>query len=490
MNLLIFQRQKTIACNSNYHSKECFYGITLADTRDLLNHNSRPNLIIIYLNNKWWLVNSQYISQIGGLFFSKTLSSETIDHQTLKNISNCFQTYSYTNQMSNKAFTTPITYNKNSDRFYAHYYKTKILIHKVINDFKTSKFRCTISAIKEHISNNNNLIESSNSIIDTNACPCVSFPKQHFKDIKTEPIGFKNVKNNLEILLNSLGLYKTFGKELKLCSLLAIYAFDIETEYSPTVHTSDETLNQSTGFVNDDTFAAGNILNVFKPLMIGVTHFYNTKQLINIVTSLLPISKRFLHQSNFNFEKQISKVINALLTIDLASYNNLKTLIYNTPMTITYKCFAETSKFEYFIDYIIYAQRLSILVKLIIMFPLIKFLTNIVSLTHFDIFNATLRKLNNWMFKGFIVSFNGARFDNILLNNELIQVFANIQLCKIAFQKSGNSIINMWYKINNRYISLKKGRTKNIKKHTEIKYPNFLTLCFKVRVLKFKYNNL
>ena len=66
--------------------------------------------------------------------------------------------------------------------------------------------------------------------IDSKLCPC----KQIYDDttkIKYEPLGYQNLKNNLQINLESVGLYSKYKLQLLFLSKLKAMTYDIETSY-------------------------------------------------------------------------------------------------------------------------------------------------------------------------------------------------------------------------------------------------------------------
>ena len=137
-----------------------------------------------------------------------------------------------------------------------------------------------------------------------------------------------------------------------------------------------------------------------------------------------------------------------------------------------------------FLDYILYIHRLCILLKIFLLFPLLKQLQKIENQTkkQNDIFLKTSKSLKHWIFQCFPTAFNGAKFDNIILFNSTLPTLLTSKMVKIDFQKAGTSIINIWFKFRHTYKThssppLKTGRKEQ---KTLLKLPNSVRLCFKV----------
>ena len=184
---------------------------------------------------------------------------------------------------------------------------------------------------------------------------------------------------------------------------------------------------------------------------------------------------------------------------NFSQYNVVKNIILVTKFDIHSKCFQGTSKSLDFINYILYYSRLIKALKFILLQPLIKALITIQS--HGDIYSKTIKALSRWINRCYIMSFNGNKFDNVLLHRDLTHKLLNLNnFCKVFFQRNGGSLINLCYTFSPKYTThnyKKSGKKTFVQKSATIKKKNsflqFTTqsqLFFKVCIREIIFNNI
>lgn len=218
-------------------------------------------------------------------------------------------------------------------------------------------------------------------------------------------------------------------------------------------------------------------IDIFQILCLGVSHPLSKSQLYSIL-------KLGRNKSNFNFKKYTKTVVKNLSLMTPAAYESLCSTIYQTPLNLSTKCFYKTEKMIKFLDYILHIHRLCILIKIILMFPLIKHLQRIEKQNkQNDIFLKVAKELKQWLYAAFIISFNGAKFDHIFLFNSTLSTLLVNKKVSISFQKSGNSFINIFFKYSHRYKNFSSPPfpvKKKDKNKFGINLPSSVRLCFKV----------
>ena len=241
-------------------------------------------------------------------------------------------------------------------------------------------------------------------------------------------------------------------------------------------------------------------LDFYEPLLIGVTSAFSIKSLKTFLQLVLknPTYRKYL--STTISSDLFNKIEKEMQLWNFSQYNIVKNIILVTKFDIHSKCFQGTSKSLDFINYILYYSRLIKALKFILLQPLIKALITIQS--HGDIYSKTLKALSRWINRCYIMSFNGNKFDNVLLHRELTHKLLNLSSrCKVFFQRNGGSLINLCYTFPQKYTTHnnKKSNKKNfVKKSATIKKKtSFLQhlgtriqLSFKVCIREFIFNNI
>ena len=269
------------------HDSNCYFGQCLYDSRSVFNppaplqQQQQSNLIIlINLNNVWYTVKPEFRDRIGGIFLSKSLSVEKLNHNDVcRRHRNTYQIYSYSHSITKKTFLqhAPL-FNEliNDDNhlnkvFIVHYYKGTILGHTV--DFRQRQHkinkRCTVTALCNYANNTNIACGETTKPKNTkDRCFCIEHTNEELRTTKVQPLGITNCKNNLEIVLRSLGLYQKFFHELNFCSIISLFAFDIETTYERTIYE-----HYNTGIYNDHHHVeCGNIKGMLLLMLLLLTN--------------------------------------------------------------------------------------------------------------------------------------------------------------------------------------------------------------------------
>lgn len=220
--------------------------------------------------------------------------------------------------------------------------------------------------------------------------------------------------------------------------------------------------------------------------MIGVSHPLSINVLLSLLNQIIPNTVQKGPRKSLNFNKKLNAMLKRLTQITSTEYNSTCLAIKQTPFKPFTKCFHKKQKMLDFFDYILYIHRLCILLKLFLLFPLLKELQTLEEKQtnkQNDIFLKTAKVLKHWLFQAHVVSFNGNRFDNVLLFNATLPTLLTSKKVKIDFQKAGTSLINIWYKYLHTYKthSSQAFKTKKKPKKTSwLKVPSYARLGFKV----------
>lgn len=229
-------------------------------------------------------------------------------------------------------------------------------------------------------------------------------------------------------------------------------------------------------------------VEVYHPLMVGVSHPLSKESLYTLLNKIIPIKKKSAKE--LNFKKLQTLILKRLSKISLSEYDAICLSIQQTPFNLSTKCFYKEAKMIEFLDYMLFIHRLCICLKIFLLFPLLKQLQKIENQpnTQNDIFLKTSKSLKNWLFQAFVISYNGAKFDNVLLFNSTLPSLLTNKGIKITFQKSGSSFVNLWYQFRNDYKTYSSPLLKTKKKsQSPLKLPSSTRLCFKV---SFAFRNI
>ena len=256
--------------------------------------------------------------------------------------------------------------------------------------------------------------------------------------IKIRSLGQNEVMSNLQIILQSIGLYQLFEPIFIFLSRLKIISYDIETQITELSNTC-QNLQQKRGDIveSQKLLENGSIISKLNILLIGCCTFISIKELKKKIRALIGIH---IHEDNLPSCPK-KKLLNAFRSskFDLDILKIIEQQ-YDPEITI----FEESI---HFFAHLIKYARLCEYVSYILLSRLLYFVN---SIKESGIFKILSRQLYKWISTHYIFAFNGANFDNILLEQELSPYLLSTFKKKIKIQVlcNGSSCVNLSYRVS------------------------------------------
>ena len=252
--------------------------------------------------------------------------------------------------------------------------------------------------------------------IDCALCPC----KQIFENpttINYEPLG-KQILHNLQINLESVGLYKKYKDALLFLSKLKSLSYDLETTF---ISFSDK--KYAYGKKKDPECASA-LLSKFEILASGISSYISINKMLEFINIFIPnYLVRYRKSKNRMGWSYIEKLISAKYKLSQTSYNkSIEQIISHEYIPTVYI----PKTHDEFFNILVSLGRLIELLHFIILYPLLTNLQQLKSgINSGGIFSIISNDLISWSKNSLIFAFNGASFDNI---------------CKIIFDKSKSTM--------------------------------------------------
>lgn len=241
--------------------------------------------------------------------------------------------------------------------------------------------------------------------IDATICPC----KQIFEnstDIKYEPIGH-DLGRNLQVNLESVGLYSKYKDKLLFLSKLKCLSYDLETSFIP-FSNSNAPFGKS-----EARFCKSEIISKFEILCSGLSSFLSVKKMLTFIEFYIPLFARKYNKSSTRLGWRI---IEDLLRV---KYELSPTLYDQTVNNLILDVYTPTiylpKSLDKFFEMSVKLARLIEILHLIILFPLLSNLSTLQKTSNVTrgIFSQIMYQLVRWAKSTKIFAFNGSSFDNI-----------------------------------------------------------------------------
>mgnify|MGYP001210384574 FL=1 len=286
------------------------------------------------------------------------------------------------------------------------------------------------------------------------------------KDLmKIKPLGKNELMTNIQMHLETLGIYPLYKDILTFLSRMKMISYDIETqtsEFSESLHK----LKKGKGDIYhaQNILENGAILNKLNILLIGSCSYMSVSSIKQIIRKLtkLHINEDILQS---NIVKKLQK----------AHYSS--TFHTDVKSIIEEKYEPEILLFEdvkHFFAHLIRFTRLSEYLSYIVLSGLIY---QIKVVKEKGMFSLLFNHLNSWILTHYIFAFNGANFDNILIENALSAYLLALYKSKIRIKVLCNGLrcVNLAYSVShkiftnsNNVICVSKNKDKCRYKRSEI----------------------
>lgn len=185
-----------------------------------------PLIQICFINDQWVRMSNLYVSDAALLAPRLIKQSFSIQPEQLNNYNIC-TVHTFTTALTKNSFISIINQTSSSTWFVPQLRQNSIYLHELKKSPSFISKRCNVKLLYDHIKcNSKPLIQNVNTVYN-NLCPCTQFSYESLLKTKCSPIGKQNCKNNLQILLQSIGLYTKYQSELTWCSHLSMVSFDI-----------------------------------------------------------------------------------------------------------------------------------------------------------------------------------------------------------------------------------------------------------------------
>ena len=281
------------------------------------------------------------------------------------------------------------------------------------------------------------------------------------KDImKIMPLGKHELMTNIQFYLESLGIYPLYKDILTFLSRIKMISYDIETqaaELSESLHK----LNKEKGDIYhaQNILENGAILNKLNILLIGSCSYMSVSSIKQIIRKLtkLHINEDILQS---NIVKKLQK----------AHYSS--TFHTDVKSIIEEKYEPEILLFEdvkHFFAHLIRFTRLSEYLSYILLSELMH---HIKVVKERGMFASLLKHLNSWILTHYIFAFNGANFDNILIEHALSPYLLTHYKCKIKIKVLCNGLrcVNLAYSVSHQIFTNSNNEIRVIKNKDKCKY--------------------
>ena len=257
-------------------------------------------------------------------------------------------------------------------------------------------------------------------------------------EIKIKPLGKQELMNNIQIHLHSLGIYHLYEHIFTFISRIKMISYDIETQASD-VDELHSKLQKKNGDVysSQNMLEYGTILNKLDILLIGCSTYISVSCMKSIIRTL---SGCYINEDIIqpHLKKRFDK------SYCRPSFNaNI--------LNITTKHFdPEILVFEdvkLFFAHLVRFTRLSEYLTHILLSGLIHHLKIVKAK---GLISLLMNNLKKWIPLHYVFAFNGANFDNILIENSLSPYLLHTYKSKIKISKlcNGLSCVSLTYTIN------------------------------------------
>ena len=256
-------------------------------------------------------------------------------------------------------------------------------------------------------------------------------------NIKSKPLGKSELNNNIQIILQSLGLYQLYEPILTFISRLKMISYDIETQNKELSDTYNKLQKNRGNIVNSqNVLENGTILTKMNILLIGSCTYISIFKLKQIIKklSLVHINED-IHQ--FNIKKKLLK--SCFLPFFEQKITNVIEKKYDPEILI----FEDAKQF---FAHLIRFSRLSEYLEYILLSQLLHYVNEV---KEKGMFSLLLTQLYKWISTHYIFAFNGSNFDNILIEHELSSYLLKLYKSKIKINIlcNGQRCVNLSYSI-------------------------------------------
>ena len=408
----------------NYHFQHCNCSQSTYSTRLLftnkmyISHNSYT--FISFKHNMYTSTNE---------LFGRTIPEDIINGEILNDLPadrNLVFLYSFNENLY-------CTVNHISNK---KYYAVEVLANNyLVTPIKKPKKIQQVHLSYDRIQSRLHFINSKKKVSSLLPCLCDINEKLI---IKTSPLGKKEIMNNIQIIMQSLGLYQLYEPIFTFISRLKVISYDIETqyiEYNDTFKTLQK--NRKNIIESQNILENGTILNKLNILLIGSCTFMSIskiKQIIREFTSVRidediyqnNLKKKLLNSHlNPSFDQNINNVIEKTYDPDIMLFEDAKTF------------FAHLIRFTRLCEYLEYIL-------------LSRLLCHVKEVKEKGMFSLLLAQLYKWIPTHYVFAFNGSNFDNILLEQKLSPFLLSVYKNKIKINLlcNGQSCVNLSYSVS------------------------------------------
>lgn len=374
-----------------------------------------------------WFKNNVYISkkEIFGRTISETTKYGKLINE-LPNDKNLIFLYSY----NEKNLFCILNRNENKDYYGVEVLLDKYLITLISSPKKIQQLHLSYDTIQSHL----NLKKSKTEEISSQICMCDT---NESVNIKSKPLGKSELNNNIQIILQSLGLYQLYEPILTFISRLKMISYDIETQNKELSDTYNKLQKNRGNIVNSqNVLENGTILTKMNILLIGSCTYISIFKLKQIIKklSLVHINED-IHQ--FNIKKKLLK--SCFLPFFEQKITNVIEKKYDPEILI----FEDAKQF---FAHLIRFSRLSEYLEYILLSQLLHYVNEV---KEKGMFSLLLTQLYKWISTHYIFAFNGSNFDNILIEHELSSYLLKLYKSKIKINIlcNGQRCVNLSYSI-------------------------------------------
>ena len=270
-----------------------------------------------------------------------------------------------------------------------------------------------------------------------NPCMCNINEKEN---IKFKPLGQNELMTNIQMILQSLGLYQLYEHIFTFLSRLKMISYDIETQNTEFNNLSQKLQKQRGNVVDSQHILEnGTILNKLNILLIGTCTYMSIKKLKQIIRSLSQV-----HINEDIMQSHIKKKF----------HNAFLSPTFDTDiLTIVEKTYdPEITLFEDVIHFFAHLMRFTRLSEYLSHILLSRLLYAVKEVKEKGMFSLLLAQLNKWIPTHYIFAFNGSSFDNILIEQKLTPYFLSVFKSKIKIHVLCNGLrcVNLLYSVHNR----------------------------------------
>ena len=265
-------------------------------------------------------------------------------------------------------------------------------------------------------------------------CFCKGYNFKDFKKTILSPSGKKEMNNNLQYLLQSIGLYDQYKDIFLFISKLKTISYDLETVYQlldTNVHTPDITLCQT---------RKSTLQTVQHPLAISFSSYFSDKTMKRFVSQFYG---RYIHDLSHVSANTIKSICTAVLKMDKNRYNSLIESIMNTPPEYKIYTFHDKDMEVDFFYNLLYVSQTIFHLSLIFVVRIMVSFEMFLQKDHKPSMYGKIRLvLKRYMRNIYIFGFNSSKFDSVFLYNKLIPFIVNKHF-QVSVAKKNQSISNL-----------------------------------------------